>query len=481
MKTSHLKLIVGAGARERVRWARTHLYSLLVLSPLVLGLTYFGVGNLVSTNADFELSPFASAALAVLTAAGLIVLSLSRATAEVYHTRGPLLLFDTLPVAADTHLYAALVERAARTSAVGVAALVARSLLGGTPADASLMPPLVLFVALASLAEVLAALAWVHWSRAREVVGAAAAVVSLAACAVVAGLLLLAVVKPERLTGAQRASAIVAGLILTGALFVLVRALHRRWRAADAEHAKRVGAGRRAGSGWVARASKFFKEAPAAALFERDLRLTLRAFSSAVYVAAALAVLWVAALAAALAGGLVPAGEAAAGLFEMTWLPRVMAVKAACVLAAVSLASLAPVLVAHQGPHLWLERAVGAKGADVWRAKLWYARAVALPAPLAAWGVGLLCGASPAAYALPLLVELLWLWWLAGTVAGALAYEVPEQPGLGVIMTACAGLAVGAVVAPLWPMGLALYAFGIGQMCLRGEHRARFYLLAEVA
>ena len=47
-------------------------------------------------------------------------------------------------------------------------------------------------------------------------------------------------------------------------------------------------------------------------------------------------------------------------------------------------------------------------------------------------------------------------------------------------MTACAGAAVGAFVAPLWPMGLALYAFGIGQMCLRGEHRARFYLLAEV-
>src|SRR3712207_2857973 len=98
MKTPHLKLIVGAAARERVRWAREHLYSLLVLSPLVLGLTYFGVGRLVRTNEELVLSPEQSAALAILTAAGLLVLSMSRASAELYHARGPMSLFDTLPV-----------------------------------------------------------------------------------------------------------------------------------------------------------------------------------------------------------------------------------------------------------------------------------------------------------------------------------------------------------------------------------------------
>lgn len=476
----HLRLIVGAAARERVRWAREHLYSLLVLSPLVLGLTYFGVGRLVQTNEDLVLSPAQSALLAVLVTAGLLVLSMSRASAELYHARGPHALFDTLPVEAETHFHAALVERLARTSAVGAAAVVARTILGETLADVSFVVPLVLFVAVASLGELLAAMAWVHWSRVKGVMQAVLSFAGLTVCACVAGLLLLASLKPERLTAGQRWAVVSAGLVLTGALFVVVRVLHVRWRAADMEHAQRVGAGERAGLGWVARASRFFKEAPSAALFERDLRLTLRAFSSAVYAAGALALLWVAALAAALLTNVVPSGEEAAGVFEMTWLPRVLAVKAACVLASVSLVSMAPVLVAHQGPHLWLERAVGARGADVWRAKLWYARAVALPAPLLAWGVGVLCGASPAGYVLPLLVECVWLWWLVGTVAGALAYEVPEQPGLGVIMTACAGAAVGAFVAPLWPMGLALYAFGIGQMCLRGEHRARFYLLAEV-
>ena len=77
---NHLKLIAGAAARERVRWAREHLYSLLILSPLVLGLTYFGVGRMVSTNEDVVLTPPWSAALAFVTAAGLILLSMSRAS-----------------------------------------------------------------------------------------------------------------------------------------------------------------------------------------------------------------------------------------------------------------------------------------------------------------------------------------------------------------------------------------------------------------
>jgi hypothetical protein len=478
---THLRLIIGASARERLRWAREHLYSLLILSPLVLGLTYFGVGRLVSTNAEWALSPASSLGLAAACAAALMGLSMSPASAEVYHLRRPETLFDTLPVSTDTHLYAAIVARVAHAGGVGVAALVARTIFGGALADALIAPPLVLFVALVALAQILAALEWIHWTRARHVGHALAGLATLGASAFVAGLLLLAVVKPDRLAGSQKALAVVAGLILTGALSALVRARHAKWRAADIEHAKRLGANDSWGFAWSRVSGWWQQGTPVAALFERDVRMTLRAFSSAVHVSAALAVLWMLALAAALLTDALPASAPPAGIADMTWLPRVMAVKVACVLASVTLASLAPVLVAHQAPHLWLERAVGAKGEDVWRAKLWHARAVSLPAPLAAWMVGMLAGASPLAYALPLLCEALWLWWLVGTIAGALAYEAPEQPGLGVILTACAGLAAGLLVAGLWPLGLALYGFGIGQMCLRGEHRARYHLLSEEA
>ena len=42
-----LRLIAGAWALEGGRWARENLYALLVLGPLVLGMTYFGVGRMV--------------------------------------------------------------------------------------------------------------------------------------------------------------------------------------------------------------------------------------------------------------------------------------------------------------------------------------------------------------------------------------------------------------------------------------------------
>ncbi|HEX8293172.1 MAG TPA: hypothetical protein VF570_15535, partial [Pyrinomonadaceae bacterium] len=132
--------------------------------------------------------------------------------------------------------------------------------------------------------------------------------------------------------------------------------------------------------------------------------------------------------------------------------------------------------VAHQEPHLWLERSVGLKGEDAWRAKLYLARVVTAPAAAAAWAAGLLCGAVPAAYALPLLAECAWLWWLVSTAAGGLAFEMPAQPGLALILVLCAGLAAGGLTAFLWPVGLAIYGFAVQPLCMRGVMRAEQHL-----
>ena len=56
------------------------------------------------------------------------------------------------------------------------------------------------------------------------------------------------------------------------------------------------------------------------------------------------------------------------------------------------------------------------------RAKIYFARVVTLPAPLAAWSAGILCGAVSGSYALPLLAECLWLWWVVSTLAGRRFY-----------------------------------------------------------
>jgi hypothetical protein len=471
------RLITQAALLEGARWAREHLYALLVLAPLVLGMTYFGVGRLVR-EAEWGLAPRQAIALAVLTAAALLVSSLSRAAAEVYHMRRPESLFDTLPIGHHTLLAAALARRAVRNAGVAAVLVVARALVGGGAWDAEAVAALALFVAVSSLGEVIAALGWVRWGRRRDWSHAAAGVVFAAAVAAVAGLLLLTVIKPASLEASARSGALIGGAFLTAVAAALAFALHARWRVGDIEYAKRLRARDRWG-GWAERAARRAGGGAAvSAQVARDLRLTLRGFSSAVYAAGGVAALWLVALVAVLTTVALPRPLPAAvsSWAGATWLPGALASKAACVLACVSLACLVPALVAHQTPHLWLERVTGAAGHEVWRAKLYYARVVTLPAALAAWVVGALCGAAPVSYLLPLLGEHLWLWWIISALAGGLAYEMPEQPGLSLVLVACAGLAAGGFTAFLWPMGLALYAFGLPQLLMRGRHRAHLHL-----
>jgi predicted phage tail protein len=68
------------------------------------------------------------------------------------------------------------------------------------------------------------------------------------------------------------------------------------------------------------------------------------------------------------------------------------------------------------------------------------------------------------------------VWWLVSTLAGGLAFETPEQPGLAVIIVACATLAIGGFTAFIWPMGLSAYAYGLPQMLMRAQHQAHVYL-----
>jgi hypothetical protein len=469
-----LRLIAGAWVLEGVRWARENLYALLVLGPLVLGMTYFGVGRMLR-DAGWSPTEAQTLGAGVLAAACLVALSLSRASLEVYHVRRPEWILDALPVSKSTQLSAALLRRAAHACAAGAVALVLRWLAGGG-LGATVFASAVLLVCVLASGEVLSALVWVRWSHRRGVARAVAVAASVAACALAAGELLASVVRPDGLTLLSGTSLFVCGALTAIAQAALAFVLHARWRAADAEFAQRLGARER----WGAVVESFAKrvcrghEALAAQL-ARDLRLVLRGFSSAVYAAAGVGALLIMLLVAVLLGDVLAEGEAE-GFGSTTLLPSVLAVKFACVLATAALSTLVPVLVAHQEPHLWLERSVGLKGEDAWRAKLYLARVVTAPAALAAWLAGVVCGAVPAAYALPLLAECVWLWWLVSTAAGGLAFEMPAQPGLALILVLCAGLAAGGLTAFLWPIGLAIYGFAVQPLCMRGAMRAELHL-----
>ncbi len=480
-----LKLIAVAATREQWRWAAGHLYALLILTPLVLGTTYVALGSLVTDHPEVNFSHAQSTGCAVLAFVALAALSLSRASVEIYHVQRAESLFDTLPVSVDTHFYAALLGRMGRATLVAVAALLGRKILGGSIAWVELLLSVPLFIILLALTETLAAIEWIHWEHRKRIGVALVASVALPVCALMGGLLLLMIVKPDRLPhwtsgGLNRFGVLAVGIVVAASIFFFVRQAHRNWRAADMEYARRLHAGARR-SFFGARVLGRLGSAAVAAQLARDLQLTARAFSSAVYVIAGLSVLWIVTLAAVLTTGVLPVAQAdtvRADWFAATWLPAVMAIKVACVFVTATLGALLPVLVAYQIPHLWLERAVGATGAQVWQSKLWYTRVVSAPAPLLVWTVGVLTGDAPLTYALPLLIECVWLWWLVSTLMGLFGFEMPEQPGLAIILMEVLGLALGFGTALMWPAGLMLY-LGMRELSLRGQSRAAYRLLKE--
>jgi hypothetical protein len=255
--------------------------------------------------------------------------------------------------------------------------------------------------------------------------------------------------------------------------------MHARWRAADIEYAKRLQAGGRLSAFGAHVLSRRFERAVAVQL-ARDLQLTLRAFSSAVYVALFIFALLLAALLTVLVTGWLPAVAREPGWFEATWLPAVMAAKIACVLMSAACSVLVAVLVAYQLPHFWLERATGATGRQMWQTKLWYARVMSLLAPLLAWLIAIVTGSVPFFYALPLLAECVWLWWLVSTLIGALSFETPDRPELAIVLMMSSGAVFGLFVTIFWPIGFVPFATNVIRgLTERGEQRAKFCLLTE--
>lgn len=475
-----LWLVIWASVREQLRWAGQHLYTLLILTPLIAGISYATVGRLAEEAPAWQPSLEVSLLLTSAFVFSLIGLSLTRASTEIYHLRRPESVLDALPVSFSTHLNAALLKRVTRTALLGLFVLILRKLLGeGRVFELSLLATLAVFILLIALAEVLAALGWIHWGHTKKGLVGFCVMLTGVVSAMLSGALLVWLLRPFVFAAQSLRLLVMCSAVWCVALYLLTIVLHGRWRAADIEYAKRLQA---SSSNVGARAASYLQrkfERAVAAQLARDLQLTFRAFSSAVYVALFICALWVAALLAVLITGLLPeSGQA--GWIEATWLPPVIAVKAACVLVSATSAMLVSVLVAYQLPYFWLERATGATGRQMWETKLWYARIVSLHAPLVVWIVGVLTGTIPLFYALPLLAECVWLWWLVSTLIGALAFEVPDRPELAIVLMISSGVMVGLFISAFWPVGFVLYAMNIVRgITERGHARAKYCLLTE--
>jgi hypothetical protein len=489
-------LLSGAELRDGLRWMRQHLYVILILMPVVFGITYMTISQAIyDLSALTPPAPVIQLLVAVVCAFGLIPLNLSNASREIYHLRQPAAFAESLPVTKTTHLHFALLMRLGRTVVVGLVLLVLCSLLGRSERiDLSSISALSLFILLAAQAETLAALYWINWGNTRRKAIALSALLVVSLSSVLCGLLILYFVNQAAVfalfSGKHQSSSIHflygATLLFAAVVYILTRRSHKRWRAADIDYAQRLG---REGSGSLKLPAFLNRSLPrsVSAMLKRDLQLTARVFSSAVYLVGGICLLVASLLVILLTTTVLPGEQSPAvqGWASATWLPQVLVIKAACVLAVAVVSTLLPVLVHYQNPYLWLERSLGVTGQNLLQDKLWYTRCITLPVMLLIYAVGIVAAiaggnAVPVFYTLPLLAECVWLWWLISSLTGALAFEIPDRPGLSLVLILTVGIAGGGLSAALWIMGVAIYGMGMASLLERGGARARYYLLSEV-
>lgn len=494
-------LLLGATVRDSLRWAREHIYALVVLTPLVLGMSYLTLAQAASYDLKLAEPPLSvQLILAAAFVLGTMAVSLSLASRELYHLRRPSAFTEALPLSRALHLHFALFIRAGHTLMLGLALLLVHRVLGRESVTIASLAALLIFCALAAVAEVYAAVNWIHWAHERGKPGAVKALAVLVISSMMSSLLLViffnerAAVRLAGLLGLPdpvwtSAGACAACGLLALIIYLLARSSHEAWRARDIDYAQRL-----EHRSWpeLKLAGLVGNRLPRAvrALLARDLSLSLRIFSSAVYVAAAVSILITLLLATLLISGSLPSVEETLGglsdfgWLSATWFPSSLAIKTATLLVVSCLASIVPVLVSHQIPHAWLERAVGATANDLWLAKLWYARLLTLPAVLVVYVTGVLAAlaggtALPLSYLPPLLAECLWLWWLASSVIGGLAFEMPDRPGLALVLVLSLSVSIGMLTVVLWPMGLGIYGMGVEQAKDRGVMQTAHYLMSE--
>lgn len=474
---NELLIIIGAAARNELRWARQHLYYLLILAPLVTGFALVTVDQAASQLPSFRPGQKTFFTAIVLASLALFAAGLSRAAAEIYHNRRPESVLESFPVTTSTHLWLALVIRFTRAVAIMVIVLAARWRWTGDRPGVWVVVGSLCLAFIIAVTEIICGLTWIHWNhlahRASAVGTAFCALVSAGMAGDLIGKLFLpyefAAYRMPLFSGIELAW----GLVL---LFIAIW-LHRRWRARDIEFALRLG---HRMTGRPGPALGFLDRfgPSVSALVRRDLALVRRVFSSAVYVSATVVGLIVLLLAILLWSGALPDYGNPYGWLGGTWLVPVLAVKAACVIACLAVIAVVPVLVSQQLPHLWLERTAGVRGHDVFLAKLYLARCITFPIPILLWLVGVATGTIPVFYILTLLMECVWLWWILTTIVGSLAYEIPDRPGLALLLMMLVGTGIGLFVAWLWPVGVVAYVFGsIRQLRERGISRAGYCLL----
>ena len=472
-------LLIGARLRDDLRWAGKHIYSWLILPPIVVAFTYATVARSIHSAPVWNPSAGVRTVLSAVVILCLVGINLSRATAEIFYLRQPESIADPLPVNISTKLHVALVIRITRTLFFGLVVLALRYMLNsGVLALQSAILPVVALCCLLAVTEIHSAVNWVHWNAIKSSSRLLIAIVLAVPAIVAMAFLGIEIVNPNQHFAVSSHQLSAIGLAFAIGTYLYSVVSHEKWRSEDMDYARRL---------WENRRSSLFDFAMlykrldpiTSNLLARDLQLTLRIFSSALYIVVILALFWLALLAIVLRSNVLPPAPVKVGWFDATWLPTVMAAKFVAIFATTSLSILVAPLLAAQLPQLWLEKVTGVNGLQLLKAKILYTAIISLPAPILVAVLTLLTGQVPLFYAVPLLLECLFLWWCASSFVGALSFEMPNQPIMATIFMLTVGTAFPLLISLAWPIGLIVYAMVLPQLVARGRSRARVYLLGE--
>jgi hypothetical protein len=481
-----LQLILYFKFLEILRQIKDNLFTLFFLGPIILWFVYMlavpyidalAVGSypILSTN-SLQL-------LATILVFLFLLSSLSDVVAEIYPIQSPDSYLDALPIATNWRFFSLLIIRITRTIPLLVVIGLLNFLVAKIANKPSQTLSLILFILL-PIALQLAALQillvifathfkQIYFTRILLVFFAISLITYLFPtfgwCLGLPfiGIRELLILIYNNLSGNSNGlSSIDSVISLIMFIFLASLALigYQKWAIADREAVEQILAKKRYFSDLIGRNFVFAKifGLRLGAHLLRDLILTFRFFSAAVYLSFAFAIIFEISLLA---------------IVRNTDYPMDIVSQAVTALATFSLAALAPALVKHQLPFLWLERSLPVSGQDMSMCKLIYACLISLPIPIISFLLSLALKPLALNEESFLLFQLMLVWLTVSSLVGILSFEIASRPLLAILFIAIGSLAIAVLVIQVWWIWFILYPYLMDKLLVRGRERARILII----
>jgi hypothetical protein len=480
-----LRIIIYFKLLELFRQVKDNIFSLFVLGPMVLVIVYLLAIPWLRTLATggYPILPLDSVnVIATILVFLLLLSSISKVIAEVYPLQLPDSYLDGLPINPTSRFFSLLLIRIYKNFplliVLSLANFVVSNLIGKNSQSllgfVSILLPLILQLAILQMTLVILATHFKQLNLTRllvfflllSLIQYLLPSVGLWVNFPLFGIRDLFVNLYFNWTIGQEKLPIYNSLISisVSVVFIFIGLIaYKKWAISDREIVEQIMAKKRRLSDLLLDSfllSKTLGIKIGASLL-RDLILTFRFFSAAVYLSFAFAIIFE-------IGLLVVASQ--------TDYPLELVAQGATALASFSLAALAPALVKHQLPFLWLERSLPISSEDMYLSKLFYACIISFPIPIVSFILLFPLISLPLDGLFFLFLGLLLIWLIVSSIVGILSLEIASRPSLAILFTAIASLALATLTIQIWWFGLIVYLYSMDKLFLRAKDRARILI-----